>query len=387
MSERFDVAIVGAGPAGSTCALRLARQGHRVLMLERMRFPRDKPCGGGLTMRGVAEMPVSVQPVVESVIRAMDIRLGYGGTLARYRSARPLVLMTRRSRLDAYLADEAIRAGAQMRDGARVRSIDLDASGATVRGDGFRARAGIVIGADGANGISRRALGLGGADPEHMLAYEGNVAVEHFDIAALGDALLIEVDTVPGGYAWIFPKGDHANVGVGGWPSEGPRLRAHLARLCTAHGVDPARLVDVRGYRIPMGDLGAPLARGRAALIGDAAGLADPLSGDGISEAVVSSRMAAAAGDDCLEGRATGLEPYERAVRHRLALHSAVSWWAKAIADRSPAGLFRLATSRTGARLMVGDVRGSRRPILPPAALYPLVRGLERAARRVAGAG
>ena len=97
----------------------------------------------------------------------------------------------------------------------------------------------------------------------------------------------VELGIVPGGYGWVFPKGDHANLGVGGWMSEGPRLRAHLDRLAREHGVDPATLENVRGHRLPMREPGAPAARGRLLLVGDAAGLVDPLSGDGMYEAFV----------------------------------------------------------------------------------------------------
>ena len=74
----FDVAIVGAGPAGSTAAYRLARSRARVLLLDKTRFPRDKPCGGGLTMRAVRQLPFSVEPVVEDRITRMHCRLRYG---------------------------------------------------------------------------------------------------------------------------------------------------------------------------------------------------------------------------------------------------------------------------------------------------------------------
>src|SRR5512142_811835 len=97
--------------------------------------------------------------------------------------------------------------------------------------------------------------------------------------------MLIEVGTIPGGYGWVFPKGDHVNVGVGGNRSEGPRLREHLEAMCRAFGVDPDAAAETRGYRLPMRTPSSPLARGTAAVIGDAAGLVDPFSGDGMYEA------------------------------------------------------------------------------------------------------
>src|SRR3954463_16540852 len=102
--ERFDVLVVGGGPAGSTPAYRLADAGASVLLVDKATFPRDKPCGGGLTMRAVRELPVSVEPVVEHVVDRMAFRLRYGRSFERG-GHRPLILMTQRRRLDHYLAE------------------------------------------------------------------------------------------------------------------------------------------------------------------------------------------------------------------------------------------------------------------------------------------
>src|SRR6185312_4959842 len=90
---------------------------------------------------------------------------------------------------------------------------------------------------------------------------------------------------------WIFPKGDHVNVGVGGWESEGPRLREHLERACTGYGLPADRLESLRGYRLPMRLAGARSRSGRVLLAGDAAALVDPLSGDGMYEAALEREL------------------------------------------------------------------------------------------------
>ncbi len=103
--------------------------------------------------------------------------------------------------------------------------------------------------------------------------------------------MVLEIGAVRGGYGWIFPKGDHVNVGVGGDESEGPRLRAELRHLCREYGIDPEAAADLRGYRLPLRRPESRLARGTAAVIGDAAGLVDPFSGDGMYEAFLSSQL------------------------------------------------------------------------------------------------
>jgi flavin-dependent dehydrogenase len=169
------------------------------------------------------------------------------------------------------------------------------------------------------------------------VALEGNCRYGELDAARYRGRAVIELGVVPGGYGWVFPKGDHANVGVGGWGTEGPRLREHLARLCAEHGLTLEQLADVRGHRLPMRRPRSPLAAGRTLLVGDAAALVDPLSGDGIYEAFVSAELAA----ECL--LAERAEEYERRLLDALAPHAGASWGAKVALDRFPRTTFRVA--------------------------------------------
>jgi flavin-dependent dehydrogenase len=153
---------------------------------------------------------------------------------------------------------------------------------------------------------------------------------------------VIEFGIVPGGYGWVFPKGDHVNVGVGGWLHQGPRLRTHLARLCSEHGIPSDALTEVRGYRLPLRRPGSSPARGRTALVGDAAGLVDPVSGDGIYEALLSAQLAADAALDIIAGRTTDFSGYAEELRQVLALSAAASWRAKLALERFPKLSFAL---------------------------------------------
>jgi flavin-dependent dehydrogenase len=165
----------------------------------------------------------------------------------------------------------------------------------------------------------------------------------------------------------VFPKEGHANYGVGGWASEGPRLRQHLRRLCAAHGVDVASLVDLQGRRLPIRGT-TVAARGPVLLVGDAAGLVDPLSGDGIHHALLSGRLAAEA---ILAGE---LEGYEAALDAALGRFAASSWKAKLVLDRHPRAAYEVARIpavwHVVAGLLTGevahpsDVRGLARPPL-----------------------
>ncbi len=377
--RRYDAIVVGAGPAGSTCAYRLAAAGASVLLLDRARFPRDKPCGGGVTGRAARLLPFSIAPVVEDRVTSVRMRLRYGSWFERG-EGEPLVLMTQRMRLDAFLAEQAAAAGAELRDGLKVESVEAFPDGVEAVAGGERLHAETLVGADGVNGLCARRLGLGG-NQEVGVALEGNVPYDRLGEGYRSLAVL-ELGIVPGGYGWVFPKGDHANVGIGGWGSEAPRLRGHLAALCAAHGVAADDLQGLRGYRLPLRSPRSTLARGRAAVVGDAAGLVDPVSGDGMFEAFLSAKLAAEASLDVIAGRADGLEPYGEQLSGRLGTHLWASWGVKAALDRFPRTTFRIARSRivwrTVERLVRGEIddvgaaRGLARP--PLKALAALAR-------------
>lgn len=372
--QRYDALVVGAGPAGSSTAIHLARAGARVLLVDRARFPRDKPCGGGLTGRALRRIPVDPSAVVERDVDRFELRLRYRSSFTRAHDA-PLIRMTQRRQLDAFLVEAAVAAGAELRDGIRVGALEPSGTGVEARVDGEAVRAGVLVGADGANGVVARTIGIDETIVRGV-ALEGNVPLEALRADDAERTAVIELAVLPGGYGWVFPKGDHANLGVGGWGSEGPRLRDHLARLTRAHGVEPEALTELRGHRLPMRRLGTPAGSGRTLLVGDAAGLVDPLSGDGMYEAFVSAGLAADAivADD--------LDGYTAALSAALDRHAAASWAAKRAFDRYPRTVFAAARAPGVFKVVAGLLCGD---VAHPADARGVARGPLKLIARLAG--
>jgi len=362
----------------------LAADGARTLLVDRARFPRDKPCGGGVTLRGARLLPFAIGPVVERQITTIGFRHPDFGEFAHGGLA-PVVLMTQRKRLDAFMAEQAALAGAHFRDGVRLRTVELEQDGrpAVTFDDGSRAGAEVLVAADGANGICGRALQLG-EGRIFAPALEANVAYDAVGAGVEQHVALLEMGYVPGGYGWLFPKGDHANVGVGGWDSEGPHLRDHLRRVCERHDIAWSSLTEIRGHRLPMRSATTRVASGRALAVGDAAGLVDPLSGDGMYEAFSSAHVASACVRDVLEGRAADLSAYPAGLDAALGRHTSLAWIAKAAIERTPGLALRVARSRAIRRRFLLRTATSRDP-LGRSAPHPVWGRAEGAARRLLG--
>ncbi len=287
----FDAIVVGAGPAGSTAARELAAAGARVLVVDRATFPRYKACGGGIPLRTERLLPFPIDAVVEDSVSLLDV--AWKGRMRFVRdSGEPFAHMVMRDRFDALLLEHATRAGAEFRPGTTVRTLERNGIVRVVAEGGFEAEADFLVCADGAHSPVGRMAGLG-TDIAECAAWEVEVAAPAMKRGAYRGTALIELGYHPWGYAWVFPKAGVLSIGIVLPPAAAgtmkERVNAYLDRL----GLSGAAVDIARGHKIRFRRGGERIADGNVLLAGDAAGLADEFTEEGISYAVESGRLAA----------------------------------------------------------------------------------------------
>jgi geranylgeranyl reductase family protein len=295
----MDVAIVGAGPAGARAAYVLARAGARVTIFDPS-HPREKPCGGGVTGRALALVTdaIGADTFPRTTIRAMRFtsssEAGAADGIAVTLDRGALVVASRAS-FDAALLASAERAGASV-ERVRVRDVAVDRHAVRVETARGTRHAAFLIGADGANSLVRRRLA--GAFPRAQLS----IATGYFAHGITSHEAVIELAANPPGYMWSFPRPDHLAIGIcaqadAGATAEELRRRT-FAWIRRTHVAGDARL-EPYSWPIPSlrpADLEAlRLAGSRWCLAGDAAGLVDPITREGIFFALASGEWAAEA--------------------------------------------------------------------------------------------
>lgn len=311
--SQFDVIIVGAGPAGATAAYYLGEAGRRVLVLEKETLPRYKPCGGGLSAQMLAKwFPFSFASVIETQPETITYtcRTWMGRWMLTQPVADHSMRMVRRDQFDAYLLSHA---RAEVRTGIVVRSVEETPEGvrvATADGSVFDGR--YLIGADGANSVVARATGLRRNKPSYpALEAEVYAAPEVLQRFAKGPWFI--VGEVNYGYLWIFPKSDHLSVGIASLHPKAGELQARLKKVMAGLGIS-LEGAALHGHLIPFYTGPEPLASAHTLLVGDAAALVDPFTGEGIRLAIKSGHLAAQA---ILAGH---LEQYPRQVFWQIGL-------------------------------------------------------------------
>ncbi len=376
MNTVYDVVICGAGPAGACAGYEAAAAGLKTLILEKRILPRYKTCGGGVPLSVENDLPLLVpdafvEATVTHLRHSWNFKDAHLAPLNPDPAEKPMSLwMVQRSVFDNALTERAARAGCEVRDGVSVKLVEPsgDTQVKITTADGEVYTASHVIGADGVNGPVARCAGL---RPKRMLAIALEAEIPH--VWGQGhETLTPEIGhleyAVKQGYAWVFPKAQHLSVGAGMFgrrtaDGRGEASKAELARWITGYlaalGVpaDPST-IEFHGHPLPIWNGAEPVDAwdGRVLLTGDAAGMVNPLFGDGISYAC---RSGALAGKTIAAGQAaewTKTLGSEFAASHDAALSVAKFFY------QFPSVCYQMAVkrptaTRTAGRLIAGDLR------------------------------
>ena len=291
VGAQWDVAVIGAGPGGLAAAHAAASAGARTIVLERAEHPRYKTCGGGLIGPSLAVANPRITVPARDTVAAITFTENGRRAFTRRSPGRPVLTMVRRDDFDFAWYEAAVAAGAQVRQHAQVRTLDQDADAATVTlADGETITARYVIGADGSAAISSRHVGV--TFDQQDLGLEVEVAATPADRAAYRGRVLLDWGPVPGSYGWIFPKDDQLTVGVIMEKGRGAETKRYLADLLAQRGLTDRHVLRDSGHLTRCRHPDAPLRRGRVLVVGDAAGLLEPWTREGISYALRSGTWA-----------------------------------------------------------------------------------------------
>lgn len=291
--RKFDVAVIGSGPSGASAALKLAKNGVSVVLIEKEILPRYKTCGGGFVYRGRRNMPFDISSVVEREFNKIDIYFDKAGIHLTSEREEPIISMIMRDDFDNFIVEKAKKEGIVLLQDHKLKNI-LFGDTITLQTSKEDVEVKFVIAADGA--LSTTAKLAGWEETRHLipaLEYEVEVSKEDFD--RLSKEVRFDFDAVPLGYGWSFPKKNHLSIGVAATKRTKIDLKKHYKEYLKTLGINQVVNEEFHGFQIPVTPRTDGFFRKNVFLVGDAAGFADPVTAEGISNAILSGGMAAEA--------------------------------------------------------------------------------------------
>ncbi|MFE0381775.1 geranylgeranyl reductase family protein [Streptomyces inhibens] len=350
----WDVVVVGAGPAGASAAHAAACTGRRVLLLEKAELPRYKTCGGGIIGPSRDALPPGFELPLRDRVHAVTFSLN--GRLTRTRRSKNMLFgLINRPEFDARLVESAKDAGATVRTGVTVSRVEQHGAEvpdrrtvAVVLGDGEVVLARAVVGADGSAG--RIGAHVGVKLDQVDLGLEAEIPVPEPVAEDWAGRVLIDWGPIPGSYGWVFPKGDTLTVGVISARGEGAATKRYLEDFIGRLGLAGFEPSISSGHLTRCRADDSPLSRGRVLVCGDAAGLLEPWTREGISFALRSGRLAGewavrvSEAHDAVDARRQALN-YAFAIKAGLGVEMGVGRRMLAVFSRRPGMLHAAITS------------------------------------------
>ena len=310
---RYDVVIVGAGPAGAVLAYLLATAGAEVLLLEKELLPRYKACGKGLTQRALDSLPFEVDEVIEE--RVYTVRTFIGNECVfELNVQRPAISMVMRDRFDQFLVKKSLEAGVHFQEGVAFKDLSGKVEALKVDTSRGPVETRFVVGADGVSSRVAGALGL--PRPDTLIkAVEAEVYLGDPDrLAEFKRSAQFRFGLISKGYAWVFPKRDHLSIGALSRVKTFKHLKSNLFSYLKTGGFGSSvELKALRPHLVPYGPgRKRRLACERGLLVGDSTGFVDPITGEGISYAIKGAQIAARVLQEAMRDGYRKLEDYTR---------------------------------------------------------------------------
>jgi len=288
----WDAAVIGAGPSGSYLGWKLAGTGLRVIIFEKSIFPRYKPCGGGLTKKAVSLLPKGWQNLTEDSVKSILVTYKMEETVhLNFRT--PLIYTTMRDKLDTWLAGLAKEAGAAVLEQTPALDIEYAHGKFHITTPSRSYTADFLVGADGPASIVYKKLPFN-LKISYAKAFEAEISVDESFLQKQRSKIWIEYGIIKRGYSWIFPKKEHLSMGSGTYEKKGTDAERVTQSFIKSTLPGTYKIKKSLGHPIPyLTEKKNEFHWKRALLVGDAAGLTDPFSGEGIYYALKSAELAA----------------------------------------------------------------------------------------------
>ena len=293
--KHFDVAIIGSGPSGASTAFYLGEKGISTVIIEKETLPRYKTCGGGFVYRGRKNMPFEIENVIEREFFKVDSY--FNNSKIHYHSSKkePIITMIMRDAFDNLIVEKAKELGVTLLENHKLLGIEFKNEKSILKTSQEDVSASFIIAADGVLSTTAKMAGWKEDTRKLIPALEYEVEVSQEDFERLSKTVRFDIDAVPFGYGWCFPKRNHLSLGVLTTKKGKINLKEFYKRYLKTIGIKNIIKENAYGFQIPIAPRTDGFVKKNVFLIGDAAGFAEPITAEGISNAILSGKYVAEA--------------------------------------------------------------------------------------------